>query len=709
VTSPAKNNSVLSSVGPLPATQFVLPDSISATNNGNLGTSSIVGRLITIRRNEVDEETRYITAEDAGVTGTVSEAWDDPPASGSAYDISYIIEDAATVTGLGLITKRNRDYSLSRLFSVGNTVTGTFAWFALLDGASMESHNNIGATDRAFQIEGDGRWDFGYDQGGAPIPGGYLIVTANSDGEFGFEAVAGGDLRAYQMFLTSVENTQFILADQSRYVVDGLQIYKTLWSSIWEGNGVLNNVVVQGVGTANEPLEIDESFACDGFLGIATDGWLLENLTTGTVRGYQSVGNNQDVSLVSSEGVLCRFVNPIWDGDDPVLTWTVSTGTIQERFDYNTTARNPAGAALQNARLYLFDAFDSDFQIRESTDSLGQVIDTALARAWESGTAGGSPTQVRGAFTTRILRFGQSPFEAAVTIDQAINQVVTLVNDAGVELSEGSADLVSGTVYEHGTGTPSNLLAFDNGTILFSPGDVVVGATSGATGTVRDTTGDSADGTVYLVDRSTVAFQDNENLQVGGVTNAVSNLASGTGGLDLDFHWEVRASNETLADLYSWQASQSAKAAPDGWVLEMLRHRVQLFERTGDNYTTERVDSEGVFISERGAGTVQYFTSDENWQWTPPTQFTLTLTDIQNPSEVRVYDNVAGEAGDELDGSENVSGTFAYNYEHGGSDIPVIVVVFHLNFLAIRLFLTLSNENSTIPVSQFTDRAYSNP
>jgi hypothetical protein len=709
VTSSAKDNGVLSSVGGLPDNQFVVPDTIAATNNGQLGFTTLNGRLITIRRNEVDEETRYIT-EDHGTTGTISEAWDTPPASGSAYDIAYVIEDAATQTGFSLITKRNRDYSLGRTFNVGNTVTGTFSWFALLDGASMESDNNVGATERAFQVEGDGRWDFGYRQAGTTVPGGYLIQTANTDGEFGFEVVAGGDMRAYELFISSVENVQFLLVNDSRYDVDGLQIYKQLYTSEWEGDGTLANVITQGVGTANESLEIDESFACDGWLAIATDGWLLDTLTTGTVRGYQSVGNNQDVSLVSNEGVLGRYINPLWDGPNPVLSWTVSTGTIQERFDYNTTVRNPAGVVLQNARLYLHDGFDNDFQVQESTDALGQVTATALARAWESGTAGSLPTQVRGAFTTRLLRFGQSPFESAVTIDEPINQAITLVNDSGVELSEASADLVSGTVIEHGAiGNPSNLIAFDAGTILFAADDIVVGATSGATGTVRDLTGDAADGTLYIVDRNGIAFQDGENLEVGGTPQAVANLTSGTGGLDLDFHWEVRASNETLADLYSWQASQSAKATPDSWVLEMLRHRVQLFQRSGDNYTTERVDGEGVFVSERGAGTVTYFTSDENWQWTPPTQFTLTLNSIENPSEVRIYENISGEAGDELDGAENVSGSFAYNYEHGGSDIEVITVVFHLNFLPIRLFLTLTNENATIPVTQFTDRVYSNP
>jgi filamentous hemagglutinin family protein len=631
-----------------------------------------------------------------------------------SYDIAYVIEDAATVTGLTLITKRNRDYSLGRLFSVGNTVTGTFSWFALLDGASMESDNNIGATDRAFQIEGDGRWDFGYEQADAGVPGGYLITTANADGEYGFEAVAGADIRAYQLFITSVENTRFLLVDESRGSIDGLQIYKNLYNSVWEGNVDMANVVVQGVGTANEYMEIDESYDVDGILGIATDGFLPSAITTGTVRGYQSVGNNQDITMPSdAEGLLVRFVNPLWDGDYPVLVWTAATGTVQERFDYNTEVRNPAGAPLADARLYLYDGFDQDFQSIASSNVTGSIPQSALARAWESGTAGTAPTQVRGPFVQRMFRFTQSPFEGAITIDSPINQTVTLVDDNididGAPASRAAADSSTAQVNELGTGTPGNLIAYDNGVSLLVPTNIVVGATSGATGTARDITGDAADGTLFLHNRNGIAFIDGEDLEVGGSFVSTANLTSGTGGLDLDFHWEVRGDENTSEEVYAWQASQSDKDPAAQWVLEMAKHRVRLLERSGSNFFTERVDGEGVYYSERVGSDILYLTSDENWQWTPPVQFTLTLTDIENPSEVRIYANVGGEAGDELAGSENVSGTFTYDYEYGGSDINVIAVIFHLNFLAIRQFLVLSNENSTVPIQQNTDRVYSNP
>ncbi|KKM24011.1 hypothetical protein LCGC14_1609400 [marine sediment metagenome] len=710
INSSAKDNGVLQQAAGLPANQFVMPDSIVDTNNGQITLTTIAGRLIVIRRNEVLEETRYILSEDgdAGMTGTVNEDWDNPPTGGMAYDIAYVVEDAADLTGFTLISKRNRDYSLGRLFSIGNSTTGTFSWFALLDGASIETDNSIGASDRALLIEGDGRWDFGYEQGGAPVPGGYLISTADTTGDWAFETVAGGQFVANSLFLTSVENNRFELDDESRVTVRGLKVYKALYQSIWRGNGLMEDLILQGVNDTNDRLDIDESFDVDGLVLINSYGLYPDGLTTGSVLNYQSVGNTYDVQMLT-EGTLLRMFNPTWDGDYPVLNWTASSGTFTEEWVYDNIVQDPTATPLEDARLYLVNDADLSFPLIESSDVQGAISDYILTRNWTSGTAGTLPTFDQTAYTQRFLRFGQTPFEAAVTVTAPIDQTVTLIDDAGVELSEANADLVSGTVYEHGTGTPSNLIAFDNGTVLFSAGDIVVGVSSGATGTVRDKTGDAADGTVYIVDRNAIAFQDGEDLNVAGSPNATANLTSGTGGLDLDFHWEVRASDESLADMYSWQASKSAKASPLGWVYEMLRHRTQLAKRSGGDYWTEREDSEGVFISERGAGSVLYFTSDENWQWTPPTSYTITLNTLKSDSEVRIYQDIGGNPGDELAGTESSSTSFQYSYEHGGSDIPVIIVIFHLDWRDIRLIIDLEAADSTIPITQQTDRVYSNP
>lgn len=69
-------------------------------------------------------------------------------------------------------------------------------------------------------------------------------------------------------------------------------------------------------------------------------------------------------------------------------------------------------------------------------------------------------------------------------------------------------------------------LPYDGQTANFVVGDTVTGATSGATGVVVEDADSGTSGTLRL-SGATGTFQDNENLQVGGVTRALANIPSG--------------------------------------------------------------------------------------------------------------------------------------------------------------------------------------
>lgn len=69
-------------------------------------------------------------------------------------------------------------------------------------------------------------------------------------------------------------------------------------------------------------------------------------------------------------------------------------------------------------------------------------------------------------------------------------------------------------------------LPYDGQVGNFVVGNIVTGATSGATGTVSADTNNGASGTLTLTSFSGT-FQDNENLQVSGVTKAVANIPGG--------------------------------------------------------------------------------------------------------------------------------------------------------------------------------------
>ena len=80
----------------------------------------------------------------------------------------------------------------------------------------------------------------------------------------------------------------------------------------------------------------------------------------------------------------------------------------------------------------------------------------------------------------------------------------------------------------------------------------------------------------------------------------------------------------------------------------------------------------------------------------------LTLTGLEAGTEVRVYD--AGTT-TELAGIESTSGTFNTSVSVSSVDI----VIFNLNFIAIRLTGVDTSTDRTIPIQQQEDRQYENP
>lgn len=85
----------------------------------------------------------------------------------------------------------------------------------------------------------------------------------------------------------------------------------------------------------------------------------------------------------------------------------------------------------------------------------------------------------------------------------------------------------------------------------------------------------------------------------------------------------------------------------------------------------------------------------------------LTLTNLQNPTEVRIYD--AGTT-TELTGAENITGgTFSWNYD---PDVvsSVDISILSLGYQNVRLkALPLGLTDSSIPIQQQVDRQYLNP
>lgn len=127
-----------------------------------------------------------------------------------------------------------------------------------------------------------------------------------------------------------------------------------------------------------------------------------------------------------------------------------------------------------------------------------------------------------------------------------------------------------------------------------------------------------------------------------------------------------------------------------------------------NGWETYRVNSQGVWLANRGAGTVAFMTANDGTQYTPPSQYTFTLTGLKPNSEVRIYTDTATPV--EIGGTENSSTSFTYNFQYRGSDVDIYVVVHHVDYEYIRINnLTLSNSNQSVPISQRPDRNFLNP
>ena len=655
-------------------------------------------------------------------------------------DISAEIESYASGKAYGNVRRiSNGIFALRGWINCGDGASGTVSTHIEDVGVNLFYENDLSEVDyHKLTVEGDPNVTtfvkFGDSVGAGEDKQGLSGLSILSSSEVSpLEVLFMDNAIAFELNGCTFSNLQeavFGSGTPLNPLTTGVQMLDNAFNEIgWivrniESTGTLQrrNTVVAATGTLYGMRILDgqgydgEDWSLIQTRGLTSASGIFES------QDYESIQALRDFTM-EIEGQYVEFINPVWGpSGTPLLTWDGETGTFLEEFDYKIRTADPAATAIENARVYIFDDYDAvpasaDFQIiTGSTDAQGDFADVLIQQEWIDDPPHGSGS-VHGAFDERILKFGRNPFEAAFdlgVIQAAIDKGVTLTTDGGVELSEAAADLVSGTVYEHGTGTAGgNLIAFDNGTILFAADDVVVGASSGATGTVRDKTGDAADGTIFIVDRNAIAFQDGEDLDVVGATNATANLTSGTGGVDIDYHWEARASSFGLDDLYSWQASKSAKASPDDWVISMLRHRVRLMQRSGGDYWTENVEGEGVFISERGAGNVLYLTSDGGWEWTPPQQYTLTLTGLitgSGGSEVRIYARVGyNDTGAELGGVETAGVEYQYSYEHGGSDIPVIIVVFHTEYDPVWQHYDLAAADASLPINQGFDRVYANP
>jgi len=524
---------------------------------------------------------------------------------------------------------------------------------------------------------------------------GYQFIQVQSSATSYFTNTNFGTVYAHAAFFAVDSYNYFYDASFTNLMYDGFRLKGNVFGTNLklQGTGISNDyaVVASTISTFDGPIILSDSY---GFQSSATD----ENIR---IKKYNSVNALQDIEANNS--TTWEFINPVWP--NPQILWTQSTGesTVTEIFTIDAEVQTTAGAAIASA---IFMITEGSTAVRATINkntatANGIVSDEITSRYWASTTA----STTYGPFTARTWKYTYNPFEGALTVDEALNVTIAMGDDSEIIETEASALLYTDIkVFAHATALTA--VAYASGTILFTTSAVVSGSVSGAEGVVREYIGDSTSGTVVLISRNGTSFSNDEDLYITGTRHAQANVSS----FAEDYTYEIFGNTNPMTAIYDHQMARFAdtSAVVSAWVSTARQRSIRLMDSVGAAYSTEAYFSTGCWVSKRGTGTLNYLTSDSGTQYVPPVSYSFELTGLQTGTEVRIYNSGTGV---EIDGVESSGASYTYNYVYGGSDINIFVVIFHLDYVDIRLTtgLALSNSDSSIPIQQRSDRIYGNP
>ena len=179
------------------------------------------------------------------------------------------------------------------------------------------------------------------------------------------------------------------------------------------------------------------------------------------------------------------------------------------------------------------------------------------------------------------------------------------------------------------------------------------------TGEVTDFEGDATEGILLIENWNGTTPENNVNVTGGTSTfDATTNTSGGGSSVEELFFWVVNADSKSMTAVYDYL---SARMAEDTLVDPFIdvhiwgedEHAAMLFEGTAGFFTNRIVNrAQGVWVRDRGGGTIDFFTSDDGTEVTPPVTVNLTLTNLRDNTEVRVCDAITGV---ELAGIENAT------------------------------------------------------
>lgn len=358
------------------------------------------------------EEVRYITV-DTSNTLDVHEVWDMIPVRNEDWALSYIIQDAATLTGLGLINKRVADYTSSREFSVG---LGTnFAWFLMVDGVSLETVDNSSTTVADFTVRNAARFDNGYLSGGTPVSGGYMIGTPAVNGEWVFEAEAGSINKIYDWFLTCVtQNVTQMNGDVSAKKIKIFSGSYTMDIGGTSGNPiVIDDFVIEGKGQTTDSIDMNGFTTLTNGVIIATQGLISTDAATIELRNITWVNNLQLIEVDDETWNIVNGTGFIVDPgtQDELLFTSPTLNGVNQLFSLGVTVSEADGTIISGGQVYIHEGLLTDSVFYTNTTSaLGTFSQDVLTLNWVELGATTLTETTYGDHTIKAYKYSFVPF-----------------------------------------------------------------------------------------------------------------------------------------------------------------------------------------------------------------------------------------------------------------------------------------------------------
>jgi hypothetical protein len=359
-------------------------------------------------------------------------------------------------------------------------------------------------------------------------------------------------------------------------------------------------------------------------------------------------------------------INPNWTivttGQTELDFLNSTSNIVNEKYTLNATVQQTDGTKLENAYTYVYEGLvnlDLPADNRQPTNTSGFATSDVLSATYVDSGGTALTKTAYGNFALKVYKYTYSPFVSSLgaSLSTQVDQSVTLLDDSALSQSDQATAIASGsgiTVTQSAT-NPNSLITFENGSGTLSATETVTGSPSGASGTVVEISdGDSSAGKVFLNSRNGTAFTNGDSLSNGG-----SWSADYTDNSEKRFTWEVDCATKSIQVTYDYLAAKMAEATPDSIFLDVMiwgqATESQLLYSGASGFYTKRNNSQGVFLSNRGAGTVAYFTANDGTTWAPSISTTLEVNGVKTGEEptnyVRCYIEAITETGPEPEGT----------------------------------------------------------